>query len=169
VGEKGVGFVSRVKLSLIGLGVSVVMCAVLAAGAAAAVSRYNVHVTQPTSAVLTCPQEQVQLSGNVKTVAHGVNNGTIHSLHLVSVSAGLTGTGVSSGAAYRVGGANMASGVGFVDGVDESKLTIVYGFTLVAPGQPVLHVTGQSVLHVTEDPYTGELIAFVNDDRFTCF
>jgi hypothetical protein len=105
----------------------------------------------------------------VKTVAHGVNNGTIHSLHLVSVSAGLTGTGVSSGAAYRVGGANMASGVGFVDGVDESKLTIVYGFTLVAPGQPVLHVTGQSVLHVTEDPYTGELIAFVNDDRFTCF
>jgi len=30
-------------------------------------------------------------------------------------------------------------------------------------------VTGQSVLHVTEDPYTGELIAFVNNDRFTCF
>jgi len=160
--------VSRVKLSSISFGLSVLVCAVFAAGAAAAVSKYNVHVTEPTSAVLTCPQEQVQLSGTVKTVAHGVNNGRIHSLHLVSVSAGLTGTGMSSGAAYRVGGTNMAAGVGFVDGVDESKLTIVYGFTLVAPGQPVLHVTGQSVLHVTEDPYTGELIAFVNDDRFAC-
>jgi hypothetical protein len=161
--------VSRRKLTSISLGLSVVICAVFAAGAAAAVSRYNVHVTEPTSAVLTCPQEQVQLSGTVMTVAHGVNNGTIHSLHLVSVSAGLTGTGLSSGASYRVGGTNMAAGVGFVDGVDESKLTIVYGFTLVAPGQPALHVTGRSVLHVTEDPYTGELIAFVNDDRFRCF
>jgi hypothetical protein len=154
---------------MVSLGLCAVICAVGAAGAAAAVSRYNIHVTQPTSFVLTCPQEQVQLSGTVKTVAHGVNNGKVHSLHLVSVSAGLTGTGVTSGAAYRVGGTDMAAGVGFVDGVDESKLTIVYGFTLVAPGRPALHVTGRSVLHVTEDPYTGELIAFVNDDRFTCF
>lgn len=161
---------NRAKLSAISLGLSVVICAVCAAGAAAAaVTKYNVHATEPISTVLTCPQEQVQLSGTVKTVAHGVNNGTVHSLHLVSVSAGLTGTGMTSGAAYRVGGANMAAGVGFVDGVDESKLTIVYGSTLVAPGQPALHVTGQSVLHVTEDPYTGELIAFVNDDRFACF
>jgi hypothetical protein len=165
----GWGVVSRVKMSSIGLGLAVVMCAVSAAGAAAAVSRYNVHATEPISGVLTCPQEQVQLSGTVKTVAHGVNNGIIHSLHLVSVSAGLTGTGLTSGASYRVGGANMVAGVGFVDGVDESKLTIVYGFTLVAPGRPALNVTGQSVLHVTEDPYTGELIAFVNNDRFTCF
>jgi hypothetical protein len=161
--------VSRAKLSAISLALSVVICAVCAAGAAAAVSKYNVHATEPLSAVLTCPQEQVQLSGTVKTVAHGVNNGKIHSLHLVSVSAGLTGIGLTSGATYRVGGTNMAAGVGFVDGVDESKLTIVYGFTLVAPGQPALNVTGRSVLHVTEDPYTGELIAFVNDDRFTCF
>jgi len=161
--------VSRRKLSAISLGLSVVICAVCAGGAAAAVSQYNVHASEPISTVLTCPQEQIQLSGTVKTVAHGVNNGTIHSLHLVSVSAGLTGTGMTSGAAYRVGGANMAAGVGFVDGVDESKLTIVYGYTLVAPGRPTLHVSGQSVLHVTEDPYTGELIAFVNADRFTCF
>jgi hypothetical protein len=161
--------VNRAKLTAISLGLSVVICAVCAAGAAAAVSRYNVHAAEPISTVLTCPLEQVQLAGTVKTVAHGVNNGAIHSLHLVSVSAGLTGTGLTSGAAYRVGGANMAAGVGFVDGVDESKLTIVYGFTLVAPGQPSLHVTGQSVLHVTEDPYTGELIAFVNEDRFACF
>ena len=160
---------SRVKLTAISLGLFVVICAVCAAGAAAAVSKYNVHATEPISAVLTCPQEQIQLSGTVKTVAHGINNGTIHSLHLVSVSAGLTGTGMTSGTAYRVGGTNMAAGVGFVDGVDESKLTIVYGYTLVAPGQPTLHVSGRSVLHVTEDPYTGELIAFVNDDRFTCF
>jgi hypothetical protein len=122
--------VSRVKLSSISLGLSVLVCAVFAAGAAAAVSKYNVHVTEPTSAVLTCPQEQVQLSGTVKTVAHGVNNGRIHSLHLVSVSAGLTGTGMSSGAAYRVGGTNMAAGVGFVDGVDESKLTMSTGSRL---------------------------------------
>ena len=121
---------SRAKLSAISLGLSVVICAVCAAGAAAAVSKYNVHATEPISTVLT---------------------------------------GMTTGAAYRVGGTNMAAGVGFVDGVDESKLTIVYGFTLVAPGQPVLHVTGRSVLHVTEDPYTGELIAFVNDDRFACF
>jgi hypothetical protein len=157
-----------VKLSAISLGLTVVICAVCAAGAAAAVSRYNVHATEPVSAVLTCPQEQVQLSGTVKTVAHGVNNGKIHSLHLVSISAGLTGTGLTSGAAYHVGGTNMAAGVGFVDGVDESKLTIIYGYTLVAPGQPALHVAGRSVLHVTEDPYTGEIISFVNDDRFTC-
>jgi hypothetical protein len=157
------------KLSAISLGLSVAICAVCAAGAAAAVSKYNVHATEPLSAVLTCPQEQIQLSGTVKTVAHGVNNGKIHSLHLVSVSAGLTGTGLTSGATYHVGGANVASGVGFVDGVDESKLTIVYGYNLVAPGQPTLHVSGRSVLHVTEDPYTGELIAFVDNDRFTCF